>query len=324
LNSLKRINLLKDWLSKKLEKDFNISTASSDASFRRYFRIKTFKDNFIVMDAPPQNESIETFLNISQILNSINVNVPDIYEKDIALGFILMQDFGSDTYLDVLNDDNQQSLYSDSIESLIQMQKLVKKDLCQDYTQRILFDEMSLFIEWYLKKYKKIELTNKENERLFTCFETISNKVLSQEKFFVHRDYHSRNLMNQKSNNPGILDFQDALVGPVTYDLVSLLKDAYIEWDEEIVLDHAVRYWEKANRNKLITNLEFSTFYKDFEYMGIQRHLKILGIFARLSIRDNKNQYLENIPLVEKYLMDATERYRDFHQLRNFLDKIIK
>ena len=324
MDSSKRLDLLKDWLSKKLEIDFSISTASSDASFRKYFRAKTLKNSFIVMDAPPQNESIEAFLKINKILNSIKVNVPDIYKEDMALGFILMQDFGSDTYLDVLNADNQKLLYSDSIESLIKMQKFVKKDLCQSYTQEILFNEMVLFIDWYLKKYKKIDLTNNENEKLLTCFETISKKVLSQEKFFVHRDYHSRNLMNQKSNNPGILDFQDALVGPVTYDLVSLLKDAYIEWDEEIVLDHAVRYWEKANTNKLITNLEFSTFYKDFECMGIQRHLKILGIFARLSIRDNKNQYLENIPLVEKYLMDATERYRDFHQLRNFLDKVIK
>jgi N-acetylmuramate 1-kinase len=324
LNSVKRRDLLKDWLSKKLKIDFSISTASSDASFRRYFRVKTVEDSFIVMDAPPQNESIEAFLKISQILNTINVNVPNIYEEDDALGFILMQDFGSNTYLDVLNDNNQQRLYSDSIESLIQMQQLVKKNLCQSYTKKILFDEMALFIEWYLKKYKKIELTNRENEELLTCFEKIIKKVSKQERFFVHRDYHSRNLMNQKSNNPGILDFQDALVGPVTYDLVSLLKDAYIEWDEEIVLDHAVRYWEKANTNKLITNLEFSTFYKDFECMGIQRHLKILGIFARLSIRDKKNQYLENIPLVEKYLMDATERYRDFHQLRNFLDKVIK
>ena len=324
MDSSKRLDLLKDWLSKKLEIDFSISTASSDASFRKYFRAKTLKNSFIVMDAPPQNESIEAFLKINKILNSIKVNVPDIYKEDMALGFILMQDFGSDTYLDVLNADNQKLLYSDSIESLIKMQKFVKKDLCQSYTQEILFNEMVLFIDWYLKKYKKIDLTNNENEKLLTCFETISKKVLSQEKFFVHRDYHSRNLMNQKSNNPGILDFQDALVGPVTYDLVSLLKDAYIEWDEEIVLDHAVRYWEKANTNKLITNLEFLTFYKDFECMGIQRHLKILGIFARLSIRDNKNQYLENIPLVEKYLMDATERYRDFHQLRNFLDKVIK
>jgi aminoglycoside/choline kinase family phosphotransferase len=324
LDSLKRTDFLKDWLSKKLKIDFFISKASSDASFRRYFRVKTIEGSFIVMDAPPQNESIEAFLKISQILNTINVNVPFIYEVDNVLGFILMQDFGSDTYLDVLNDDNQQLLYSDSIETLIQMQKLVKKDLCQSYTQKILFDEMSLFVDWYLKRYKKIELTIKENEELLNCFETSSKQVLCPEKFFVHRDYHSRNLMNQKSNNPGILDFQDALVGPVTYDLVSLLKDAYIEWDEEIVLDHAVRYWEKANTNKLITNLEFSTFYKDFECMGIQRHLKILGIFARLSIRDKKNQYLENIPLGEKYLMDATERYQDFHQLRNFLDKVIK
>jgi aminoglycoside/choline kinase family phosphotransferase len=183
---------------------------------------------------------------------------------------------------------------------------------------------MVLFIDWYLKKYKKIELSNKQYEELVTCFEEISKKVFSQEKFFVHRDYHSRNLMIQKSNNPGILDFQDALVGPITYDLVSLLKDAYIKWDEEIVLDHLVRYWEKAKSNNLITNLEFSNFYKDFECMGIQRHLKILGIFARLSVRDKKNQYLENIPLVERYLMDATERYRDFHQLRNFLGKVIK
>mgnify|MGYP003684613845 FL=1 len=324
MNSLKRIDLLKDWLSKKLEIDFSISTASSDASFRRYFRVKTIKDSFIVMDAPPQNESIEAFLKISQILNTINVNVPEIYEESDVLGFILMQDFGSDTYLDVLSDDNQQRLYGDSIDSLIQMQKLVKKGLCHSYTQKILLNEMTLFIEWYLKRYKKIELTNKENEMLLTCFEKISKKVLNQEKFFVHRDYHCRNLMIQKSNNPGILDFQDALEGPVTYDLVSLLKDAYIEWDEEIILDHVIRYWEKAKINNLITNLEFSTFYKDFECMGIQRHLKILGIFARLSIRDKKNQYLENIRLVEKYLMGAAERYRDFHQLSNFLDKLIK
>ena len=324
MDSSKRKDLLKDWLSRKLEINFSISSASSDASFRRYFRIKTPEDTFIAMDAPPQNESIEVFLKIRKILNSIEVNVPDIYEEDKVLGFILMQDFGNDTYLDVLSNDNQQSLYTDSIKSLIKMQKFVKKDSCQNYTDRILFDEMTLFIEWYLKKYKKIELSKKEYEGLLSCFNEISKKVLSQEKCFVHRDYHSRNLMNLKSNNPGILDFQDGLVGPITYDLVSLLKDAYIVWDEEIVLDHLVRYWEKANTNKLITNLEFSTFYKDFECMGIQRHLKILGIFARLSIRDNKNQYLENIPLVEKYLMDATERYRDFHQLRIFLDKVIK
>ena len=162
MDSSKRTDLLKDWLSKKLKIDFSISTASSDASFRSYLRIKTLDDSFIVMDAPPQNESIESFLKIGKMLNSIEVNVPNIYKEDKALGFILMQDFGNDTYLDVLNDDNQLRLYDDSIDSLIHMQKFVKKDFCPSYTNKILFDEMVLFIEWYLKKYKKIELSNKE------------------------------------------------------------------------------------------------------------------------------------------------------------------
>jgi len=324
LDRSKRTDLLKSWLSKKLKIDFSISTASSDASFRRYFRVKTAEDIFIAMDSPPQNEPIENFLKIGNILKKNKVNVPDIFEEDKTFGFILMQDFGRDTYLDVLNEDNQQSLYNDAVQSLIKMQKFVKKDFCQSYTEKILFDEMVLFIEWYLGKYKKYEFDNKEYDELIILFEEISKKVSNQKNCFVHRDYHSRNLMIQKPNNPGILDFQDALVGPITYDLVSLLKDAYIEWDEDVILDHSVRYWEEAKINKLINNLEFSSFYKDFECMGIQRHLKILGIFARLSIRDKKNQYLENIPLVEKYLMDATERYRDFHKLRNFLDKVIK
>lgn len=324
MNSKKRTDLLKDWLSKIMKVDFSISLASSDASFRRYFRLQTYKESFIVMDAPPHNESIEAFLKIGNMIKASDVNVPDIFEYDKSLGFILMQDFGNDTYLGVLNDKNQQHLYTDAIDSLIKMQKFIKKDLCQNYTQKILFDEMVLFIEWYLKKYKKYNLSRKQEEELTTYFAKISEKVSNQERFFVHRDYHSRNLMCQESNNPGILDFQDAIAGPLTYDLVSLLKDAYIEWDEEVILDHSIRYWEKAKTNKLITNLEFSNFYKDFECMGIQRHLKVLGIFARLSIRDKKNQYLKDIPLVEKYLMDATERYRDFHHLRNFLDKVIK
>jgi len=324
LDSQKRKDLLKDWLSKKLKIDFLFSPASSDASFRRYFRVKAQDNSFIVMDAPPQNESIESFLKIAKLLSIVGVSAPEIYEVDKSLGFILMKDFGDKTYLDVLNNDNQTALYTDAINSLIRMQKNIKRGLCQSYSKKILIDEMGLFIEWYLKKYKSYDLNKKEHEELLSWFEEISIKVFSQEKFFVHRDFHSRNLMILESKNPGILDFQDALEGPITYDLVSLLKDAYIEWDEEIILDHAVRYWEKAKTSQLINNYEFPDFYKDFECMGIQRHLKVLGVFARLSIRDKKNQYLENIPLVEKYLMNATERYSDFHQLRNFLDKVIK
>ena len=215
-------------------------------------------------------------------------------------------------------------MYSDAINSLIKIQKNVNRDLSQIYSKKVLIDEMTLFIDWYLKKYKEYNLNKKECAELLYWFEGIAKKVLSQQKVFVHRDYHCRNLMKVRINNPGIIDFQDALEGPITYDLVSLLKDAYIEWDEEVILDHSVKFWEKAKLNHLIKNYEFSEFYKDFECMGIQRHLKVLGIFSRLSIRDKKDQYLENIPLVEKYLLNATERYREFHPLRNFLNKVIK
>ena len=324
MNSQNRTELLKDWVSEKIKKDFLFLIASSDASFRRYFRIKTTDDSYIVMDAPPQKESIKSFLEIDQILSKNEVNVPDIYANDMTLGFILMQDFGSTTYSDVLDGDNQENLYSDAINSLIKIQKNVNRDLSQIYSKKVLIDEMTLFIDWYLKKYKEYNLNKKEYAELLYCFEEIAKKVLSQQKVFVHRDYHCRNLMKVRINNPGIIDFQDALEGPITYDLVSLLKDAYIEWDEEVILDHSVKFWEKAKLNHLIKNYEFSEFYKDFECMGIQRHLKVLGIFSRLSIRDKKDQYLENIPLVEKYLLNATERYRDFHPLRHFLNKVIK
>jgi len=324
LNSQKRINLLKNWASQELKKDFLFLTASSDASFRRYYRLKTTDKSYIVMDAPPKNESIKSFLEIDQILTKIQVNVPDIYAYDKDLGFILMEDFGSTTYLDVLNNDNQENLYTVAINSLIKMQRSASKYLYQTYSKEMLINEMMLFVDWYLKKYKEYDLSKKEHEDISNWFEGIVKKILSQQKVFVHRDFHSRNLMKLASKNPGILDFQDALEGPITYDLVSLLKDAYIEWDEEVILDHSVKFWENAKTNQLIKNYEFSEFYKDFECMGIQRHLKVLGIFSRLSIRDKKDQYLENIPLVEKYLISATERYRDFHPLRNFLNKVIK
>ena len=293
MDSQKRKDLLKDWLSKKLKIDFLFSPASSDASFRRYFRVKAQDNSFIVMDAPPQNESIESFLKIAKLLSIVGVNVPEIYEVDKSLGFILMKDFGDKTYLDVLNNDNQTALYTDAINSLIRMQKNIKRGLCQSYSKKILIDEMGLFIEWYLKKYKSYDLNKKEHEELLSWFEEISIKVFSQEKFFVHRDFHSRNLMILESKNPGILDFQDALEGPITYDLVSLLKDAYIEWDEEIILDHAVRYWEKAKTSQLINNYEFPDFYKDFECMGIQRHLKVLGYLQDFQLEIKKINILK-------------------------------
>jgi len=316
-----RIEIIEKWLKIQLNQDFELAPASSDASFRRYFRIISNKKTFILMDAPPDLEKIDHFINITNKLIAADINSPKIICFDIELGLILMTDFGSQTFLDVLDSNNSNELYSKAILSLLKIQTKVNIKGLQNYSEDLLLGEMSLFPEWYLAKFKKFKF--EDQTELHEIFSLISKKTLTQNKCFIHRDYHSRNLMFIAENNPGILDYQDAVVGPLTYDLVSLLKDAYIEWDEDFVLDQSVRYWEKAKQAGLIKNEDFSSFYEDFEWMGVQRHLKILGIFSRLSIRDKKNQYLKNIPLVEKYLMLTSERYKSLHPLRKILDKVI-
>ena len=316
-----RIEIIEKWLKIQLNQSFEIVPASSDASFRRYFRIISNKKTFILMDAPPDLEKIDHFINITNKLIAADINSPKIICFDIELGLILMTDFGSQTFLDVLDSNNSNELYSKAILSLLKIQTKVNIKGLQNYSEDLLLGEMSLFPEWYLAKFKKFKF--EDQTELHEIFSLISKKTLTQNKCFIHRDYHSRNLMFIAENNPGILDYQDAVVGPLTYDLVSLLKDAYIECDEDFVLDQSVRYWEKAKQAGLIKNEDFSSFYEDFEWMGVQRHLKILGIFSRLSIRDKKNQYLKNIPLVEKYLMLTSERYKSLHPLRKILDKVI-
>jgi len=316
-----RIEIIEKWLKIQLNQSFEIVPASSDASFRRYFRIISNKKTFILMDAPPDLERIDHFINITNKFIAADINSPKIICFDIELGLILMTDFGSQTFLDVLDSNNSDELYSKAILSLLKIQTKVDIKGLQNYSEDLLLGEMSLFPEWYLAKFKKFKL--EDQTVVHEIFSLISKKTLTQNKCFIHRDYHSRNLMFIAENNPGILDYQDAVVGPLTYDLVSLLKDAYIEWDEDFVLDQSVRYWEKAKQAGLIKNEDFSSFYEDFEWMGVQRHLKILGIFSRLSIRDKKNQYLKNIPLVEKYLMLTSERYKSLHPLRKILDKVI-
>jgi len=315
-----RVEIIKEWIKTHLNQDFTIELASSDASFRRYFRIISNNTTYILMDAPPELEKIDHFLVITNKLINANINAPEIISHDIKLGLILMTDFGSQTFLDVLDTENSNKLYPKAIDSLLKIQTKVNTDGLPDYSEDLLISEMTLFSEWYLPKFKKFK---SDSDELFKVFSLISQKTLMQSKCFVHRDYHSRNLMFVFEGVPGILDYQDAVLGPLTYDLVSLLKDAYIEWDEDFILDQTVRYWEKAKGLGLLKNEDFSSFYENFEWMGVQRHLKILGIFSRLSIRDHKNQYLKDIPLVEKYLMATTERYRKLHPLRKILDKVI-
>ena len=319
-----RYELLTQWSKEFFDDQFTIEPASNDASFRCYYRINTNKKSFIAMDAPPDKEDISSFLVIGKKLRQDDIRVPNLYEINSSLGFILMEDFGKTTYGDALTLNNSDELYKNALSTLITIQKNCHYKDISSYTSGLLLNEMSLFEDWYLNKYKKIILNSSEKNDLSKIFNMIIRSNVNQQRCFVHRDFHCRNLMLIDGEvGPGIIDFQDAVNGPISYDLVSLLKDAYFELEEDFILDMVIRYWEEMIKARLITKNEFADFFKSFEWMGVQRHLKILGIFARLYFRDNKDQYLNNLPLVEKYLKDTTQRYQELFPLRDILNKAI-
>jgi aminoglycoside/choline kinase family phosphotransferase len=275
------------------------------------------------MDAPPQHEDCAPFLRVAEILAASGVHVPEILAQNQDLGFLLLSDLGNTTFLQALNDriESAHQLYGEAIDALVKMQLSHQADSLPAYDEALLQKELGLFPDWYIAKHLQTGLTEKQQAALRTVFSRIVQNNLAQPKALVHRDYHSRNLM-VTSPNPGIIDFQDAVHGPITYDLVSLLKDAYIHWDEERILDWAIRYWEKARKAGLPVSADFAEFYRDFEWMGVQRHLKVLGIFARLNYRDGKAAYLNDMPLVMHYLRKACERYRELDPLLNLLDEL--
>lgn len=340
---MKRQQLLNDWLiSLYPDQTFTLAPASADASFRRYFRA-TFTDRtLIVMDAPPQHEDCRPFIHIAQLFTESGVHVPKVIAQDLDQGFLLLSDLGNTTYLQALNIDNARELYSDACNALIKIQLASQENILPVYDEAMLLREMRLFPEWYIGKHLQATLTEKQSAKLETVFQRILNNNLAQPRVYVHRDYHSRNLMyiehplskspppageraNEKDTlliSPGILDFQDAVYGPITYDLASLFKDAYIGWREADVLDWLIRYWENARKAGLPVQDDFGAFYRDYEWMGVQRHLKVLGIFARLSHRDGKDGYLKDLPLVMNYLRKACERYIDLKPLLNLLDEL--
>jgi N-acetylmuramate 1-kinase len=295
--------------------------ASSDASFRRYFRIDCLDGNSVIaMDAPPEQEDSAKFVRVGQMLAQCGVTVPVVFAQDTTQGFLLLSDFGNTTYLHQLSPDSAHQLYMDAIAALIKIQRNSQPDILPEYDRAFLLRELKLFPEWYLQKHLGLELTEKQQSELDKIFDALVARAMAQPQVYVHRDFHSRNLMVLHPGNPGILDFQDALYGPITYDLVSLLRDAYIEWDEEMVLDWVVRYWEAAKHIGLPVNPNIDGFYQDFEWMGLQRHLKILGIFARLHHRDGKNHYLNDIPMVLDYVRKTASRYSVFKPLLRILD----
>lgn len=319
---MERLQLLENWIKTQFpDKDFTLSPASADASFRRYFRA-TFDDGtLIVMDAPPRWEDCAPFVHVAELFAAAGAHVPAVLAQDLAQGFLLLSDLGSTTYLQALNGDpdNADHLYRDAVAALIRIQLASRPGVLPEYDEALLLRELNLFPDWYLAKHLEAAPGPSQKAELDTIFKQILQNNLAQPRVFVHRDYHSRNLM-VTTPNPGIVDFQDAVYGPITYDLVSLFKDAYIRWDEERILDWVIRYWEEARKAGLPVAADFADFYRDFEWMGVQRHIKVLGIFARLYHRDAKAGYLRDMPLVMEYLRKACERYRELNPLLTLLD----
>ncbi len=320
---------------------FSVTTASADASFRSYFRVNMAGRTLIVMDAPPEHENCLPFIHVAQLFHQAGVHVPQVLQQNLEQGFLLLTDLGDTTYLQALNKisanatsvpqgDNvmqARNLYGAATDALIKIQLASSIDKLPHYDEAMLLREMRLFPDWYIARHLQVTLDEKQSAALNNIFQRILQNNLAQPHVYVHRDYHSRNLMVTTANlnlsaNPGILDFQDAVWGPVTYDLVSLFKDAYIHWEEADTLDWLIRYWEKARAAGLPVHVDFAEFYRDYEWVGVQRHLKVLGIFARLYHRDGKDGYLKNLPLVMKYLRNACERYEDLKPLLKLLDTL--
>ena len=381
-HTMQRLQQLTEWLHGHFPgTSFDLAPASADASFRRYFRA-TFPDRtLIVMDAPPQHEDCRPFLHVARLFEDAGTHVPHVHAQDLEQGFLLLSDLGNTTYLQALcggaaaqqrdthrplpcggNADNARELYGAATDALMRIQLASRENELPPYDAALLMREMRLFPEWYIGKHLNHTLDEKQSAILEAVFQRIIQNNLAQPRVYVHRDYHSRNLMvtapphlnplgettshstrlqttaakslvtpqageeaKVKSNFlslPGILDFQDAVYGPITYDLASLFKDAYIKWEEAETMDWLVRYWEKARKAGLPVNNNFGEFYRDYEWMGVQRHIKVLGIFARLYHRDGKDDYLKDLPLVMDYLRRACERYIDLKPLLKLLDAL--
>jgi len=322
-----RLDTLRSWL-KGHEPSWQLdlptlAPASADASFRRYFRIASKNPDFptlIVMDAPPQHEPLDAFIEVDLLLENAGLNVPRILEKNVAEGFLLLKDLGTKTYLAELNSESADALYKDATHALVQMQLASKPNVLPNYDEALLKRELDLFPEWYLGKHLHIELSKLQNLQIKQAFEIILQNNLAQAQVYVHRDYHSRNLMVTEKNNPGVIDFQDAVYGPITYDASSLWRDAYIAWPEERVIDWVIKFWEEGRQVGLPMPNDFGQFYRDFEWMGLQRHLKVLGIFARLFHRDGKDGYLKDIPLVLEYAIATSNRYIELKPLARILE----
>ena len=315
-----RLSQLKQWLQHELKGNFTIEPASADASFRRYFRVHHKQHSVIAVDAPPDKEDNERFVLISKKLSAIGLNVPTVISHNFESGFLLLSDLGKTPYLQVLNEGSVDQHYGEAINALVTMQTRANTQSLARYDQTLLRNEMQLFKDWFLNQHQQIILNREDDQTIETTFDFLQKSALEQPCFFVHRDYHSRNLMHCGKQPPGILDFQDAVLGPLTYDLASLLMDCYIQWPRA-----QVEKWLNTYRQRLITaggpTIPIDQLTVWFDLMGMQRHLKAVGIFARLNHRDEKPAYLTDIPRTLSYIFQTCERYPALSNFLKLLEK---
>ena len=301
----------------------SLRPASADASFRRYFRLDAAgasSGTAIAMDAPPPQEDTTAFVRVAALMRNAGLNVPEVLAQDAEQGFLLLSDLGTTTFLDALDEANADRLFGAAAEALLRWQQATRAGLLPPYDEALLRRELDLFPQWYLARHLNLELTAARRQMLEALFAQLVDACLAQPRVFVHRDFMPRNLMISDPN-PGVLDFQDAVVGPITYDLVSLFRDAFVSWPEERVLDWTIRWWEKARRAGLPVDADFGEFYRSFEWTGLQRHLKVLGIFARIHYRDGKPRYLADTPRFVAYARAVARRYRPLEPLARLLDE---
>jgi aminoglycoside/choline kinase family phosphotransferase len=319
-----RLEALDAWLAEALAgRPFTRVPASADASFRRYFRVACDGRTWIVMDAPPEREDSRPFVRIAGLMREAGLHVPDIVAQDLSQGFLLLSDLGPRTFLQAIQagHPDPHALFADAREALVAWQLASREGVLPAYDEATLRREAGLFPDWYLARHRGLVLPENERAELTAVIDRILAANLAQPRVFVHRDFMPRNLM-VSAPNPGVLDFQDALHGPVSYDIACLYRDAYLSWDEEIVLDGTIRYWELARSKGLPVPADFADFWRDVEWMGLQRHLKVAGIFARLHHRDGKAGYVEDTPRFLAYMRHTCSRYRELAPLARLLDRL--
>jgi len=299
---------------------FSCEPASSDASFRRYFRVLVGAKSYVVMDAPPDKEDSSSFVAIAQLLINEKVNVPEIFHLSIEQGFMVLSDFGSTSYLDVLSNKTAGKYYNDAVQTLHQMHQITSEELAiPNYDADLLHKEMDLFEEWFLGQLLGLQLSPEDKSVLVQLKNVLTQSAIEQPQVFVHRDYHSRNLMLTEANNPGVIDFQDAVLGPITYDLVSLYRDCYIDWSDEKIYRWLDEFLQQRKERGCVDTFDTSQFYQWFDWMGIQRHMKAIGIFSRLLLRDGKSGYLNDIPRTLGYVVSVCGRYDELKPMVKIL-----